>query len=178
MDFLVIAFVLSPLVIYFWWNGKRKNKGKNESHSQAVVQTEKRPTPKPRKSQDTSKWTPADFKWRELQEQSLKHARDGQIGLYRNTLLDKAEFLEKEGKRRDAFKMYARILYLDIGDSDGGMVAPVIWDRFVRYGKEFAGSDVKLADAFVAAAKPEKSTVAPLTPEEAWKAIQIKLQKL
>ena len=181
MDFLALLLMFAPFAALWWWFQSRKRK-----NSTPVPDATNEIAVKPQR--DTSQWTPADHRWHELQQETIKHAKDGNWGLYANTVLHKADHLRKEGKHRDAFNTYSQALYLDInGPENSGMgapfdvatafVAPMVWKRFLECAKAAKISDEKLRDAFVKAAERRRLQNMPIEPAQAWEQIAIEVAK-
>jgi hypothetical protein len=58
----------------------------------------------------------SDVKWSILVKQSLAHAKANKWGLYTNSEMDKADFLMKEGKLKDALEHYLWVCHLDLNE--------------------------------------------------------------
>jgi len=127
-----------------------------------------------------------DQKWAELQQEAMDCAKDGMWGLYSNVLREQAEFLRKEGKARNAFDTYSRVLYLDVnGASNAGndkaywadsppfdlefsMVAPMIYANFVKCAEQSGLHGDARKEAFIASSKRMRNKNIPIGPEAAW----------
>ena len=125
-----------------------------------------------------------DMDWAKLQSDSLRHASEGNWGLYANTLLDKANYLMRTQRFQEALDIYARLLYVDVngpentgGCSSGefppfnkksGMVATLVWNQFKACAKSCKLDGEELRLAFLRAAAIEVKDLIPLKPERAW----------
>lgn len=67
-----------------------------------------------------------DVNWSLLNKQLMKHAKNGDWGLYRNTRFNMAEILRRELKLKAALQTYFEVCYLDLNGpmNMGGMKEP------------------------------------------------------
>ena len=73
-----------------------------------------------------------DIRWALANEYLLKHAKDGNWGLYRNTRLEMAGILRKEKKPKEALRTYLEVCYLDINGpmNRGGINDPQLLKEY------------------------------------------------
>jgi len=125
-----------------------------------------------------------DKMWTEFNKQLIKHAQEGDWGLYRNTRLDMTEFLNKESRLKESLITYLEICFLDLNGPTNGagfkldeaFLAPVIIERANKLIKELnlAKDEVKTI-FFQHNKKVENSIKLPLSVEKAWKKIKTEL---
>lgn len=56
----------------------------------------------------------SDVEWSLLNKDSIKHAQEGNWGLYRNTRFAMAEFFKRRLKLKEALAFYFEVCYLDL----------------------------------------------------------------
>lgn len=83
------------------------------------------PTPAPKPSSNSGQLSDADLVWRALVQQGLQHVKNRQMGLYRNTRMDMANHLRKEGRYSDALSYFLEVNYLDVNEPENG--GPKLW---------------------------------------------------
>lgn len=126
-----------------------------------------------------------DVRWRILNEDAMKHASNGDIGLYTNTQREMSEILIKEGRYEQALTVVLAVCYLDYcgpqntsgrGDmertlflKEQGFIAPGKAARAAKAIKALKISEADVYTRYLQATEPYRSWHGiPLTPEEAW----------
>ncbi len=73
-----------------------------------------------------------DIQWQLFNKQALEHASNYNMGLYTNVVLYRAEFLQREGRIKQAFITYLELCYLDLNGpfNCGGINSP---DLLMKY---------------------------------------------
>lgn len=130
----------------------------------------------------------SDNKWTEFNKQLIKHAQEGDWGLYRNTRLDMAEFLNKELRSKESLITYLELCFLDSnGPTNGGkhfpgfkldeaFLAPVIIERTNKLIKELNLAKDEVKTLFLQHNKKvENSIKLPLSVEKVWEKIKTEL---
>ena len=142
-------------------------------------------------------YSEADKEWRDLQLSAMKHAMEGDWGMYRNDHLDMALHIRKEGKTKRSLDFLLEVNYLDInGPNNFGFgrntgftrkeaaelgikewepssicasTAPAVVE-WTWEDAEACGIDMAaLRELFLkVAARHHKSLRLPVTPETAW----------
>jgi len=124
-----------------------------------------------------------DVKWSIYNKELMKHANGGNFGLYRNTRLEMAEFLRKEGKLEASLSTYIEILYLDLNgpQTTSGLstdyflpresfVAPGIISRIANLVTKLGWTDNEVWKELERVGSiSHKALNLPLSPENAWK---------
>lgn len=77
-----------------------------------------------------------DVRWGVFNKQIIDHAKDGNWGLYRNTLSNMAMLLEEEAKQKQALETYLMVCLLDLnGVSNVGNPDPEILHHYSKSGR-------------------------------------------
>lgn len=65
----------------------------------------------------------SDVRWALCNEHLVKHAKENNWGLYRNTKLEMAQILQKEKRERQALQTYLEVCYIDLNgpENRGGL---------------------------------------------------------
>ena len=144
---------------------------------------------------DDSGLTP-DQLWGRCNKELLENAKSGNWGLYRNTRLDMASLLHREGRPREALVTYLEVSYIDLNGPQnmGGMFDSASVRQFPPFSRE----DAMLAPGVIAWTSQlaeelnlERSALKqmfldmgtrlqhklrmPVSPEEAWRLLQNEL---
>ena len=101
------------------------NKKKADNTSSTVTQI-KDQEKNPQKHNSTEQNN--DKKWGEYNKQCIKHIKNGDYGLYRNTLYNMSVLVGKEKRYKDAAALLVHVAYLDISGL-GNSVNTVIGDK-------------------------------------------------
>lgn len=90
-----------------------------------------------------------DGAWAYLNQETMRHAKQRDWGLYRNTRLSMAAILEKDEKPVEALKYYLEVCYLDLNGSQntGGIGDPEL--RASLNVRDFTIEDAFLAPAII-----------------------------
>jgi hypothetical protein len=124
----------------------------------------------------------SDVKWSLFNKELMRHANDGNFGLYRNTRLQMAEFLRKEGKFEASLSTYIEIFYLDLNGpqnsaglsrpyflSSESFIAPGIIAKIeslvdrLKWSEKDVWHELERVGRII-----HKSLKLPLSPEAAW----------
>ena len=131
-----------------------------------------------------------DIKWRKIAKEEIENVKGRKWGLYRNNQLDKVNLLSKEGKHLQALESLLFICYLDINgpnnvcleledykdfESSRSFLAPGIIHMVNRESDETSYDVKKIKELFLKVAKKYIPIKAPVSPEKAWKKLEIKL---
>ena len=129
--------------------------------------------------------TANDIAWANLNKESIRHASEGNFGLYRNMRFEMAEFLAKEKRYKDALEMYLEVCYLDLNgpnnstkfgnpafDATMGFLAPGVIKRILISAKRINFTIAQIQNLFINRnIRIYKAMKLPLTPEYCWKKI-------
>lgn len=138
-----------------------------------------------------------DVKWRLLNEDLITHARKGDWGMYRNTLLSMGDVLKKDSKWEQALGMYLEVCYVDVNgpnnmggiprdqwqglvnpfDPTMGFLAPGVIE-YIRKISTKLGVDIKtLKKLFLDHARKQSRSLGiyPISPEQAWDKLEQEL---
>jgi hypothetical protein len=141
-----------------------------------------------------------DVQWGILNQNLLKHAHNGDWGLYRNERFSMGELLRKEQRLQQALCFYLEVCYLDLNgpNNTGGTTDPEILAEFPPFSpQEFAmlapgvvdriGVIIRRLSLDAAAVKTKyfdycsratKGLRLPRTPEECWPLIEQELHSV
>ena len=61
-----------------------------------------------------------DSEWTKYNKELMKHAKEGNWGLYRNTRLAMGDFLKKEKRLKECLETYLAVIYLDFNGPTNG----------------------------------------------------------
>lgn len=131
-----------------------------------------------------------DVKWRKIAKEEMKNVKERQWGLYSNNQRDKANILSKEGKHLQALESLLFICYLDINgannvclgfkddkdfDPSTSFLAPGIIRMITEESDQISYNEKKIKELFFKVAEKYTPIKAPISPEKAWKKLEIKL---
>jgi hypothetical protein len=131
-----------------------------------------------------------DVKWGILNNDLIKHAQNGDWGLYRNTRFEMAEILRKELILKDALQTYLEVCFIDLNgpNNRGGIndpellkefppfdpkqssfLAPGVIDLIRRIVKKLGFDKEKVKSIFIEHnSRVRNSLKLPLTAEKCW----------
>lgn len=84
------------------------------------------------------KFSENDVLWAIYNKRLLSHFFKKDFGLYRNTLLDMAEMLHKEKRKKEELRFYLKVLYCDLSGADKKtpkkslMIVPDLYKRIIK----------------------------------------------
>jgi DNA-directed RNA polymerase subunit RPC12/RpoP len=137
-----------------------------------------------------------DVQWALLNKEVLKHASDGDWGLYRNARFQMAEILRKESKLNQALSMYFWVCYLDLNgprntggvkdpdllrdyppfSSKGAFLAPGVISRITRLLDKLTLDHAEIMALFEKAAEHDyKGLKLSVSPSDAWQKLKKEL---
>jgi len=130
-----------------------------------------------------------DVLWSIYNKHTLQYAKNGDWGLYRTTLLQMAQLLEREDKRRAALEMYIEVSYLDAnGPTNHGWIddpelikkyppfepkmafqAPGVVGAIRELSADLGLSQIDLKEKYIeATVTMQRNMKLPVSPSEAW----------
>lgn len=125
----------------------------------------------------------SDVNWGLLNDERLKHAQDGNWGLYRNTTLRMGDFVKKEKRYTHALNFYFETCYLDINGPNNNAInlnierftpdlhslAPGVINLIIKMKNNLNISNDELESMFLAHTKIiQQSLKLPISPQTAW----------
>jgi len=132
----------------------------------------------------------SDVTWGFLNKEAQYMARRKDWGLYTNVIAQKANFLEREGKFKQALIFYQQLCYLDLNGPEniGGFgsdinippfnpkmafLPPANVEHFFKLGTDMKMSATEIKSVFIEHnTKIYNSLKLPVSPENAWKSIE------
>lgn len=140
----------------------------------------------------------SDLVWQTLNRKAIEYASNYDMGLYRNMVMEQANFLKSEKRLKDALLAYMEVCYLDINgtcnrggflsnpkilkeyplfDPKLGFLAPGILGQIVILNKYFKLTKKELKLAFIEYCTfIQKSLKLPVSPKDAWVKIESELE--
>ncbi|MCX6730941.1 MAG: hypothetical protein NTZ55_03765 [Candidatus Roizmanbacteria bacterium] len=131
-----------------------------------------------------------DIKWAVLNKELIKHSRNKNWGLYRNTRLSMGDILRKEMKLKQALETYLEVCYLDVNGpaNNGGMndsefpsfdpdsnafVAPGIIEYIQRINRKLNLPIDTIKQTYIESNKKVYASLKlPLSPDVSWLEIE------
>lgn len=137
-----------------------------------------------------------DVQWQLFHKKTLEHASNYDMGLYTNVILYRAEFLQYEGRSKQALVTYLEVCYLDLNGpfNCGGVKSPSLLKEYPPFNPKYGtlapgvlvrinnlSKHLKLPTNEVKALFLERNGIAasamklPISPSEAWAKIEKEL---
>ena len=137
-----------------------------------------------------------DIQWQLFNKKTLEHASNYDMGLYTNVVLHRAEFLQYEGRSKQALVTYLEVAYLDLNGpfNCGGVKSPSLLKEYPPFNPKYGmlppgilvrinnlSKHLKLTTDEVKALFFERNGIAasamklPISPSEAWARIEREL---